>query len=358
MNASDDTPVSPGLTPLSPEQTLRDRADERLRTLNDQKLDTLSPEEIRQTLHELHVHQIELEIQNEELRRAQEELVAARTRYFDLYDLAPVGYCTLGEKGLILEANLTAATLLGVARGALIGRPISRSILKEDQDIFYLHRKQLVDTGIPQAIELRMVKMDETVFWARLHAAVSHDSAGAPVFLIVLSDITEQKQAVEALQKSRMRESENRFRKLFRQHSAVMLLLDAETGSIIDANAAAAQFYGWSVEELKQMRIQQINTLPPEAVRAEMMNASLFKKVKFEFRHRRADGTIRDVEVFSNKIESAGKELLFSIIHDITERKQAEEMMREKERYLRTILQTTRRRFLGSRYRWKNHQGQ
>ena len=89
------------------------------------------------------------------------------------------------------------------------------------------------------------------------------------------------------------------------------------------------------------MRIQEINTLPPEAVKAEMMNASLLKKVKFEFRHRRADGSIRDVEVFSNKIESAGKELLFSIIHDITERKQAEEVLREEERYLRTILQTT-----------------
>ena len=204
MNASDDTPCPPGFTPLSPEQTLRDRADERLRTLKDQELETLSPEEIRQTLHELHVHQIELEIQNEELRRAQEELETARARYFDLYDLAPVGYCTLGENGLILEANLTAATLLGVARGALISRPISQLILKEDQDIFYLHRKQLVETGIPQAIELRMVKMDETVFWARLHATASHDSAGAPVFLIVLSDITEQKQAVEALRTERV----------------------------------------------------------------------------------------------------------------------------------------------------------
>ena len=92
-------------------------------------------------LHELRVHQIELEMQNEELRRAQAELDAARARYFDLYDLAPVGYCTLSEQGLILEANLTAATLLGVARGALVKQPFTRFILKEDQDIYYLHRK-------------------------------------------------------------------------------------------------------------------------------------------------------------------------------------------------------------------------
>jgi PAS domain-containing protein len=96
--------------------------------------EALSPAQMRQTLHELRVHQIELEMQNEELRRAQVELDAARARYFDLYDLAPVGYCTLSEPGLILEANLTAATLLGVPRGALVKQPISRFILPEDQD--------------------------------------------------------------------------------------------------------------------------------------------------------------------------------------------------------------------------------
>ena len=107
----------------------------------------LSPEEIRKTLHELRVHQIELEMQNEELRTAQAEIEAGRARYFDLYDLAPVGYCTpVSEKGLILEANLTAATLLSVNRGALVKQPISRFILKDDQDIYYLHRKKLTSS--------------------------------------------------------------------------------------------------------------------------------------------------------------------------------------------------------------------
>jgi PAS domain S-box-containing protein len=113
------------------------------------------------------VHQIELEMQNEELRRAQAELDVTQARYFDLYDLAPVGYCTLNEKGVIQEANLTAALLLGVARKALVGKPIFRFIVKADQDIYYLHRKQLFETGQPQACELRMKKTDGTSFWAQ-----------------------------------------------------------------------------------------------------------------------------------------------------------------------------------------------
>jgi PAS domain-containing protein len=113
-------------------------------------LETLSPEETRKILHELEVHQIELERQNEELLQSQSGLEASRTRYFELYDLAPVGYCTISEKGLILESNLTAAKLLGITRAALTRQPIFRFIHKEDQDIYYLHWKQLVETGAPQ----------------------------------------------------------------------------------------------------------------------------------------------------------------------------------------------------------------
>lgn len=134
----------------------------------------ISPVEIRKTIHELRVHQIELEMQNEELRAAQIEIDAARARYFDLYDLAPVGYCTLSEKGLILEANLTAATELGVSRTALVGQPFSRFINKDDQDNYYIHRKKTFSAGDagnkgePMECELRLVKSDGSFFWAHL----------------------------------------------------------------------------------------------------------------------------------------------------------------------------------------------
>jgi two-component system, cell cycle sensor histidine kinase and response regulator CckA len=142
----------------------------------------------------LRVHQIELEMQNEELRRTQEELEVSRARYFDLYDLAPVGYFTLSEQGLILEANLTAAKLLGVARGALVKQPLSKFILREDQDIHYRRRKQLLETGEPQSWELRLLEKGRR---ALLGAGGGNHRAGrtdgASVWRVVVSDITESK---------------------------------------------------------------------------------------------------------------------------------------------------------------------
>ena len=124
---------------------LRWRAEEiaREKAAQPRKARPRQAEETRRTLHELRVHQIELEMQNEELRRVQVELDAALARYFDLYDRAPVGYATVRRKGLILETNLNAATMLGVAGGGLVRQPFSRFILKEDQDLFSLHRNQL-----------------------------------------------------------------------------------------------------------------------------------------------------------------------------------------------------------------------
>jgi len=148
-------------------------------------------------LHELRVHQIELEMQNEELRRTQEELEASRERYFDLYDLAPVGYFTLNEKGLILEANLTAAKLLGMARGALVKQPLSSFILPQDQDTYYLHRKALLETGAPQGWEFRLLRKDTGPFWVQMEATATPGADGAFVCRAVVSDITERKLEAE-----------------------------------------------------------------------------------------------------------------------------------------------------------------
>jgi PAS domain S-box-containing protein len=165
-----------------------------------------APDASQQMVHELRVHQIELELQNEELRRAQIELDAARARYFDLYDLAPVGYCTVSEKGIIEEANLTAATMLGVVRGRLVGQPMSRFVMAEDQCLYYRHRKKLFETGRLQECRLRMLRTSGLPFWVRLEAIVAGEhECGAPVLRVVLIDISESMRTEAALAESELK---------------------------------------------------------------------------------------------------------------------------------------------------------
>ncbi len=168
-----------------------------------ENVDALSPGEVRRLLHDLRVYQIELEIQNEELRRAQLELEASRAQYFELYNLAPIGYVTLDQRGMIQKANLTASQLLGLERDLLMRQPITRFIAREHQDIYYLQRRDLLGTGGQRSFDLRMVGSCDTWFWAHVEMAV--DSAGeAPLYRIVIVDITDRKQAEEMLNKAHL----------------------------------------------------------------------------------------------------------------------------------------------------------
>jgi PAS domain S-box-containing protein len=178
---------------------LRKRAEAELKANKAISAELTSSEESRRLFHELRVHQIELEMQNEELRRAQEELETARARYFELYHMAPVGYLVLSEKGSILEANLRAATLFGTLRTDLLNTALTSLILPEDQDIYYRHRNQLSKTGDPQVCELRLVNKVAVPFWARLEAVAAEAADGTPICRVVMSDITERKQAEEEI---------------------------------------------------------------------------------------------------------------------------------------------------------------
>jgi two-component system, chemotaxis family, sensor kinase Cph1 len=180
---------------------LRRQAEKKANSMEIMELECLSPE-MQHMVHELQVHQIELEMQNEELRRTQAELEASRAVYFDLYDLAPVGYFTLSNKGLIQEINLTAAKMLGLTRDVLVMQRISRFILKEDQDIFYLHLKKFIITSEPQECDLRMQRDDTTMFWTRIEISPIKIPDGSPAFRVVMIDITARKQTEEALFRS------------------------------------------------------------------------------------------------------------------------------------------------------------
>ncbi|WP_168226703.1 PAS domain S-box protein [Rhodoferax sediminis] len=221
-------------------QALRERAEEIARKktpLASRNPEKLSPGDMRQTLHELQVHQIELEMQNEELRQAQLQLDTAKARYFDLYDLAPVGYCTVSEPGLILEANFAAATLLGMGRGELVGQRFSRFIFKADQDIYYLCRKQLT-TGEAQRCELRMVNDGGSPCWVQLAASAAQDADGAHVTRVVLSDVSNRKLMEAAIQ-----ESEEQYRTLFELVPVAVYSIDTQ-GVIHKFNRKAAELWG------------------------------------------------------------------------------------------------------------------
>ena len=313
-------------------RTLRQQAEELFRETAahlPEDLATLSPEETRQTLHELRVHQIELEIQNEELRRTQGELLEERTRYFDLYDLAPVGYITLNERGLILEANLTAATMLVVARRSLLNRPITLFIPKEDQDIFYRHRKQLIETGGRQSYELRMVKKDSTVFWAHLNATAGQDTKGEPVYRIAISDINTIKQTEETL-----RASEELYRFLVRNTSDYVARYSLN-GELLFASEAISFMLGYNPEEI--IGTSGLSRMHPDdrlIVQEALKKASEIAKDtngKVEYRALCQDGSYKWVELSGKKVwnDHADRMEIIANVRDITERKHLEEELRE-----------------------------
>jgi PAS domain S-box-containing protein len=150
------------------------------------------------------------------------------------------------------------------------------------------------------------------------------------------NDITERKLVDQAL-----RASEERFRLLFEKNHSVMMLLDPVSGSIRDANAAATKFYGYSLSELRSMKIDQINDLTADEVYEERMRALKEERNYFNFRHRLRNGESRFVEVYSAPIEVDKSTVLFSIIHDITERKNAEDQLRQSEERYRLISENT-----------------
>ncbi len=227
--------------------------------------------------------------------------------------------------GVYVDINEGFTALTGYTREDVIGKS------SLDLQIWYdpADRQKLVEglkaRGYYENLEARFRSKNGDVRIGLMSARVIM-LQGVPHILSITRDITERKQAEDAL-----RESEARYRSLFNNNHAVMLLIDPDGGAIVDANPAATKYYGWTQEELRQKKISEINILTPEEVQAEMNLARNQQRNQFYFRHRRADGTIRDVEVFSGPISIQGRALLYSIVHDITERKHAEALLRENE---------------------------
>ena len=311
---------------------VRQRAEAQSRLAAEMSADQLapmSPAEMQHTLHELRVHQIELEMQNEELRRAQIELGEARTRYFDLFDLAPVGYCTLAVDGLIREANLTAANILGVTRAMLVNRPVSLFIDRPDQEIYYRQRQQLVATGAPQSFELRLTRADGTSFWAHLGTTVATESDGTPVHRVVISDVSSRKTAELETQEAKLR-----LEAMFQGARDAIILADPESGAVLDVNHQAEVLLGRTRQQL--IGVHQ-SLLHPVELRGTL-------HVAFT-RHHTGDGDQVEtavlhqddrripVEVTSNVITLPdGRRLVMGLFRDISERVRLQELLHQSDK--------------------------
>lgn len=214
--------------------------------------DSLSPQnetavDTGRMYHELKVHQIELEIQNEELRRAQAELEQSKIRYAELYHRAPAGYITVNDKGVIVEANRTACTMLGEPEGELYNKPLTMIILPDDQYTYFLHRKRLKDNGGIVRCELRLVRRGRGPFWAAFEFYLDTVNENTELVRIFFSDIDDRKGTEAALH-----ESEKRYRILFETMSQGVIYQDAH-GQVLSLNPAAEKILGLTYSQLRQL---------------------------------------------------------------------------------------------------------
>jgi PAS domain S-box-containing protein len=294
----------------------------------------LAPEAAQQMLRDLTVHRMELELQNSELRRTQLQLLASRARYFDLYNRAPVGYFTLTQAGLIQKANLTVADLLGVARAALVKQPLTNFILPADQDVYYHHRKQLVETGARQVCELRLVRSNGEACWVRLEAT-SKPHPGGVVCRAVVSDISARRHMEETL-----RASEERHRILFEKSHDALLTLAPPGWRFTSGNSTTLAMFGASDQA------DFLSRLPSEySPRWQLDGGSSTERATamielalregshcYEWTYRRLSGQTFPATVLLTRMEIDGAPLLQATVRDETEVKKLQAMLRQSDR--------------------------
>ena len=298
-----------------------------------------SSEEAAQTIHDLHVHKIELEMQNEELRISGSQLDASLAKYFDFYDLAPVGYLTLSAGASILESNLTASAMLGVTRNVLHAKSFTRFIMEEDKGSYYLFLKRLSESSTSLALELRMIKLDGTAFWAELKCAMVTDATGTRTCRVVMSDINDRKSDEEALRKS-----EASLRAIFENSLESFMMIDSKlTIQSFNrvANERAKRVFGIELHQGDSI-YRSVLQQDRESFDRDFASAMRGEKVCIEL----SFGTAPHVYWFEFNYAPVRSETgkisgVFFSAHDITEHKLAEEkiktLLAEKELVLREV---------------------
>ncbi len=288
-----------------------------------------------QVIHELQVHQIELEMQNDELRRTQADLEASRAKYSDLYDFAPVGYFTLDKNGVVIEANLAGCQMLGVERNALIKKPFRLFVDKDSQDQFYLHRQGVLRTVVRQNGEITLVRKDKTTLDVLLESIPAADAKGElNLCRTAITNISERKLAEKAVLIS-----EARYRRLFEATRDGILILDADSGLIVDVNPFIKDMLGYSHEEFLNKKLWEIG-LFKDIVASKESFLELQSKgfVRYEnLPLETKDGRHIAVEFISNVYLVDHQKVIQCNIRDITDRARAEAALRESNEELKRV---------------------
>jgi PAS domain S-box-containing protein len=280
-----------------------------------------SPADTPRLLHELQVHQIELEMQNEELRTARDEMEAGMEKYSELYDFAPVGYLTLDPEGAIREANLTAASLLGVSRAPLMKRRLGIFVAPADLLPFNAFLRRVFANRDWQECDVQLLVKDKKPVDVRMRGNLAESGQSCRV---AMTDITEHKRAEE-----KVRVSEIRFRRLFETAHDGILLLDPGTRKITDANPLMTKMLGYPRNQLVGKELFEIGLLKDEAA-----SQAMFQKLTRKHEVRYEDlplesqgGRHQEVEVVANLYVENGHAVIQCNIRDITARKQIEHVL-------------------------------
>ncbi len=290
-------------------------------------LDELSADESRRLLHELRVHEIELEMQNEELRRAHEELEVSRARYFDLYDVAPVGYLRLDRQGVVLESNLTVSDLLGIERGELNGKPVTQFILPADQDTFYHHRRVLLETGRRCECELRLARADGEPVWVSVDSALGTERDGQRVWRAAISDVGARKRAEQQLVVQSAALSST---------ASAMVITDP-AGAIEWSNPAFSDLSGYGGDEAIGMTLQELADpdVHPTGFYREVLETLVTAPVwRGEVTIRRRDGSscVEDQTITPVRDADEGIAHFVVVERDLTEERKLQERIVQAEK--------------------------
>ena len=254
---------------------------------------------------------------------SQERLKESEVRFRSLYETNFDATLITLPDGSILSANPAAQKMFGMTREEIIKAGREGLVVKDENLKQAL--KNRAQKGHVNAV-LTLKRKNGSIFTGEMTSSYFTDADGTVKTSMIIRDLTEQKKAEKELI-----ESEERYHSLFKNNHATMLLINPENGDIMDVNPAAASFYGYSEEKLKEMKITDINIFTDRQVFEKMQKAKKKEKNHFLFKHRLASGEIRCVDTYSGPITVNGKKLLYSIIHDVTHRRKAEEALKESE---------------------------